>query len=31
MPLAVARAASQPSKAAMRFSNMVTVGLEKRA
>jgi hypothetical protein len=31
MPLAVARAASAPSKAAMRCSNMATVGLENRA
>jgi O-succinylhomoserine sulfhydrylase len=31
MPLAVARAASAPSNAAMRCSNMATVGLENRA
>ena len=31
MPLAVARAASAPSKAAMRASNIATVGLENRA
>ena len=30
MPVAVARAASAPSSAHMRCSNMVTVGLEKR-
>ena len=30
MPVAVARAASAPSSAAMRCSNIVTVGLEKR-
>jgi len=30
MPVAVARAASAPSNAAMRRSNMATVGLEKR-
>jgi hypothetical protein len=30
MPVAVAQAASAPSSEAMRSSNMVTVGLEKR-
>jgi hypothetical protein len=30
IPVAVARAAAAPSSAAMRCSNIVTVGLEKR-